>query len=342
MSDFATTYLKYRGYPVTPSNVQFLRAFARKEGGHTNNSASYNWLNTTRGSQYPSINSVGVRAFPDMQTGLKMLTETMRGYPTMESLLAQGRGSEVVTNPGGQGDLNRWLTGKRTPGATPYVSSIASLMGQKLAPTPTGGAPVMPAQTAAPRQMARAAGGSLGSALLAAASSDPRQQTRALLGALIGLRGRSAPAPTGTIGAGGPPLPAMRPPMGGVGAPATAGGIRELFYDPAGAYDEGKWISPIGGHGDHVHVSFGDANTAMTAIQLAQRLGLRASENPWAEGSPPEQGVHTSTSYHYQMFPGAYEGGKSPQLGRALDVSGDKALMARYFNQLVERYGLKK
>ncbi|HEX8305464.1 MAG TPA: hypothetical protein VF612_11350 [Jatrophihabitans sp.] len=33
-------------------------------------------------------------------------------------------------------------------------------------------------------------------------------------------------------------------------------GVCELFYDPAGAYDNGHKIPAIGGHGNHVHIGF--------------------------------------------------------------------------------------
>jgi hypothetical protein len=33
-------------------------------------------------------------------------------------------------------------------------------------------------------------------------------------------------------------------------------GVRELFYDPVGAYDNCRAIPPIGGHSDHVHIAF--------------------------------------------------------------------------------------
>lgn len=37
---------------------------------------------------------------------------------------------------------------------------------------------------------------------------------------------------------------------------ATGGGVRELFYDPLGSYDDGQKGPAIGGHGDHVHIAF--------------------------------------------------------------------------------------
>lgn len=43
-------------------------------------------------------------------------------------------------------------------------------------------------------------------------------------------------------------------------APLAQGkGVRELFYDPEGAYDNGRRIPPIGGHRDHVHIAFDPA-----------------------------------------------------------------------------------
>lgn len=102
--------------------------------------------------------------------------------------------------------------------------------------------------------------------------------------------------------------------------------IHELFYDPLRiAYDESRWIAPIGGHSDHVHVSFADPVSALAIIAQAQRMGLRASENPYVDGVDPH--VHTKTSYHYRTFPGNY-GGK--QLGMALDVSGTPDKMAAF------------
>ena len=110
------------------------------------------------------------------------------------------------------------------------------------------------------------------------------------------------------------------------------GGVAELFYDPLGAYDEGKWIKPIGGHGNHVHVSFRDPQTAVAAIRLAQQLGLRAAENPYVDRVDP---VHTKTSYHYRTF-GQKVGGRP--VGQALDVSGNSAAMAKFFNTVRSRY----
>jgi hypothetical protein len=118
---------------------------------------------------------------------------------------------------------------------------------------------------------------------------------------------------------GSAPVPAR----GGGGG---GGGVRELFYDPAGAYDEGKWIAPIGGHDDHVHVSYGTPGAALSGIRQAQRMGLSARENPYTDPVDP---VHTKGSYHYSNFSGSYGGRK---LGRGLDVSGPAEQLRRYFD----------
>ena len=102
--------------------------------------------------------------------------------------------------------------------------------------------------------------------------------------------------------------------------------IHELFYDPLKiAYDEGRWIAPIGNHSDHVHVSFAEPVSALTIIAQAQRMGLRVTENPYVGGV--DRGVHVGTSYHYRTFPGNY-GGKS--LGMAIDVNGTPSQMAAF------------
>lgn len=104
--------------------------------------------------------------------------------------------------------------------------------------------------------------------------------------------------------------------------------VRELFYDPSRlAYDEGSWIAPIGGHSDHVHVSFGTPGAAIAIIAHAQQMGLRATENPYVPGGVHP--VHTATSYHYKNFPGLY-GVPGRTLGEAIDVSGPANLMADF------------
>jgi hypothetical protein len=115
------------------------------------------------------------------------------------------------------------------------------------------------------------------------------------------------------------PLPL---PGGGTGGFNPA----ELFYDPLGAFKNGQKIAPIGGHSDHVHAAFQNAQQVRRAIALARQLGLRVSENPLVDQVDP---VHTKGSYHYRRL--------APGVGAAIDVSGNPARMASFYRSLAPR-----
>lgn len=123
--------------------------------------------------------------------------------------------------------------------------------------------------------------------------------------------------------------------LGAYGAPAAPAptssrwpGLAEAFYDPLGSFDNGQFGGPIGGHSDHVHVSDTDPQGVLSAIRLAQQLGLHVGENPYVGNVAP---VHVKGSYHYRDFPGQYDG---KTLGEALDVSGSPELMAQYYRTI--------
>lgn len=121
------------------------------------------------------------------------------------------------------------------------------------------------------------------------------------------------------------------------GAPAgPMGGLRELFYDPKGGYDEGKFIGPIGGHGRHMHAAVDNPKLMLWLIKDAQRRGLSVRENPYTDPVDP---VHTKGSFHYSNFPGRYDG---KPLGRAVDISGDPAKLAALWDIVLRRAGVKR
>jgi murein DD-endopeptidase MepM/ murein hydrolase activator NlpD len=106
--------LKTLQAPVTTGNLKLLRSWQRWEGGHTNNSATYNWLNTTRGKQFPGINSVGVRAFPDYRTGVAYTADTIiGGYPGMVQALRSGKPYSSSFRESLLSDLSKWVSGSR-------------------------------------------------------------------------------------------------------------------------------------------------------------------------------------------------------------------------------------
>jgi hypothetical protein len=153
---------------------------------------------------------------------------------------------------------------------------------------------------------------------------------------LTALRGALGKGPLALIqalqAAGGTPgTPAGGPvsPVQPIAAPTGMGGgfnPAELFYDPMGAWKNGQSIAPIGGHGKHIHAAFTQAAQMRRAIALAQRLGLRVSENPAVDRVDP---VHTKNSYHYRSL--------GPKLGQAIDVSGQPAKMAAFYRSLAPR-----
>ncbi len=130
-------------------------------------------------------------------------------------------------------------------------------------------------------------------------------------------------------GTPGTPAGGLRSPVQPIPAQTGMGGgfnPVELFYDPLGAFKNGSRIAPIGGHSDHVHAAFTQAQQMRRAIALAQRLGLRVSENPAVDKVDP---VHTKNSYHYRSL--------GPRLGQAIDVSGNPAKMSAFYRSLAPR-----
>jgi hypothetical protein len=117
--------------PVTTGNLRLLRAWQRAEGGHTNNTATWNWLNTTRGKQFPSMNSVGVRRFPDYKTGVAYTADTiLGGYPGMVQALRSGKPYSSSFRDLILSDLSKWVSGSRDArrdyGAKILGTSVAS------------------------------------------------------------------------------------------------------------------------------------------------------------------------------------------------------------------------
>lgn len=109
VDSFIAALLGTLGAPDTDLNRQFLKNWQRWEGGWTNNSATFNPWNSTRGD-FPGINSVGVRAYPDMQTGLKFTKQTMLNgrYPDIVAGLRDGNPYDNAISD----DLQVWVSGR--------------------------------------------------------------------------------------------------------------------------------------------------------------------------------------------------------------------------------------
>jgi len=139
---FAVDLITSLGGRPTRRGTKLFQAWQRREGGWTANAARYNPLNLTApGSGLPTINSVGVVSMPNEQMGVARTAKLLRsGYPALAQALRTGQFN--FQDPAIQADLNRWVSGNRTPGMSQYVRGIASSFGSAL-PMPAGGPPLV-------------------------------------------------------------------------------------------------------------------------------------------------------------------------------------------------------
>lgn len=130
MADWRTALLKALNAPASPANLGFLDAWQHMEGGHTNNSAKWNWLNTTHG-EGPSINSVGVKAFPSFQVGIRNTAETLMNGRYQDIIDGLHSGDPSRASSG----LQVWVSGR--PNGNPhYAEAILGHAVGGVAPPP--------------------------------------------------------------------------------------------------------------------------------------------------------------------------------------------------------------
>ncbi len=123
MADWRTAVLRRLGAPPTKQNLRFLSTWQRWEGGHTNNDARFNWLNTTRDAPgaIGTINSVGVQKFKSFDFGVQATAATLMNgrYDDIVAGLASGNPYKVKPIAG----LSTWVSGSPT-GNTKYAQKI--------------------------------------------------------------------------------------------------------------------------------------------------------------------------------------------------------------------------
>lgn len=114
---WASELLNRLGMPVTADNVRFLVAWEAAEGGHWNNSATYNPLNTTQnapGATPIPNNAPGVKAYTSWDQGLTATVQTLQGdkryRPILNALKAGNNpaaaAQAVVDSPWGTKSIN--------------------------------------------------------------------------------------------------------------------------------------------------------------------------------------------------------------------------------------------
>lgn len=113
VSAWAGQMLRALGMNVIPGAVNALVHWAQMEGGHWNNAATYNPLNTTyREPGSHSINSVGVQAYTSWNQGIAATANTLSSYSGILAALRVGDyagvGSALLRSPWG---TTNWAKG---------------------------------------------------------------------------------------------------------------------------------------------------------------------------------------------------------------------------------------
>jgi cell wall-associated NlpC family hydrolase len=146
--DWRVALLKRLGYQPTKQNLSFLESWQRWEGGHTNNDASYNWLNTTKKAPgaVRSINSVGVKAFDSFDSGIKATVATLKNGRYTDVLAALASGDPYRNAP--TAGLQTWVSGSPT-GNPGYAEKVLGRKVDGKTVAPSRATPV--ASAAAPK-----------------------------------------------------------------------------------------------------------------------------------------------------------------------------------------------
>src|SRR4029450_4734690 len=93
LGDFGSQLIASLGGRPNPAGQKLFSSWQRWEGGHTQNTATWNPLNLTApGSGLPTINSVGVVAMPSEKAGVKRTAQLIRtGYPALATAFRTGQ-----------------------------------------------------------------------------------------------------------------------------------------------------------------------------------------------------------------------------------------------------------
>lgn len=196
--DWQIAYLKAVGAPITGANVKFLNTWQRYEGGATNNDATNNYLNTTWGKGFKSINGVGVKAYPTLDVGAQAFASTLTGNRDYGGLLqglhagdpykyasrvTPGLETWVSGNPSGNpGYAAKILGGTATPEPQPAASGVPAApvtSGPSVADTVFQNVGAAPADRLRNLVMAVAAGANPGTPGAPVAASPPSVPTGA-------------------------------------------------------------------------------------------------------------------------------------------------------------------
>lgn len=143
--DWRDAYLRALGVKPSPGARDRLAQWQRWEGGHTNNSAKNNYMNTKQSmpGSYDAIGN-GVQGYKTLAQGAQAFAKTMHNgnYPNMQAWIASGQGDPSH-------DLQVWVGGPGAVGSPSAVAYAQKVLGTSGAETSgrTSAAPTGP-QTA--------------------------------------------------------------------------------------------------------------------------------------------------------------------------------------------------
>lgn len=309
---WAATLLRRLGIHQTPGAVQGLVGWSKAEGGHWNNDARYNPLNTTQGaSGAKAINGVGVKSYGSWQQGLDATVETLHNghYGGILKALQSGSPDAVAS----------------AIGKTPWGTN-AGLAAKAIASTPR----------VAGVHAAGIGDGSGGAARAASVSSQPEtaladmlaqppqpQAAGAGVADLLGqLQVARKPAPVQSMGVQAPSFsaaPAL--PQGyqqatsGGGAPGSSGSdnLAQLLQSVSGL--KGQDPTPVSG---------GQDAGAQGGSQASPSTTPQAARKPGAPITDVKRLLGRAAAIDSQELPYVYGGGhgaKASKPGTPLDCS---------------------
>lgn len=142
---WAQELLKRGGWPITPANVKAIVSWEAAEGGHWNNTATYNPLNATQDEPgaHPYEAGKSVKAYASWDDGFAASIQTIKagdfGFPAIDAALSQGTDPNAVT----QAVVNSsWGTKKITVGGHTDYGNGAAYGGGSVDPALSAGKPL--------------------------------------------------------------------------------------------------------------------------------------------------------------------------------------------------------
>lgn len=144
-TDFAIALLVGLGAPVNGANVSGLLSWMNAEGGHWNNTATYNPLNTTLpyggSSTMSGGNTAGVQAYGSWADGLAATLRTLNGGSRYASIISALKSTSGCSTLAGAVAASPWGTGGYSCNKSVTDAQVAQAQadpGASITPT-TGG-----------------------------------------------------------------------------------------------------------------------------------------------------------------------------------------------------------